>query len=339
MKVENDLFIASAASWLPDLRPLSDVVAQGLVDEEHRNLGYESIAVAEGISGPEMAVRAGRLALERGGIDRAEVGLVLHSFCGYQGHEMWPAASYVANETVGPAAPAFEIQQRCAAGLGSLCLAAAQITAGFTDAALLTTGDNFAPPWVDRWNAQLNLIFADGGSALLLSRRPGFARVVAARMGADNSLERWNRGLEPFGSAPGREQPLRLRERGLQHAATPEASGSWDRYSAALSDTSARVLAEAGVSVEDIARVVVPLIHRGEAPENYEYLGFTEKQSTWDLGRRVGHIGAGDQFLGLEHLVKQRSVGPGDLVLMVAAGAGFSFSAAVVEILEVPEWR
>ncbi|WP_250404348.1 ketoacyl-ACP synthase III family protein [Streptomyces cellostaticus] len=339
MKAPHDLYIASAAAWVPGTRPLGEAVAAGLVDEEHRGLGYESIAVAEGVSGPEMAVRAGRLALERAGSDGHEVGLVLHSSCGYQGHDMWPTASYVANGTVGRAAAGFDVQQRCNAGLGTLWLAAGQIAAGFTDAVLLTTGDQFAPPWVDRWNVQLNFIFADGGSALLLSRRSGFARVVSLCVGADNSLERWNRGLEPFGTAPGRELPLRLRERGVQHAVTPEAEGSWQRFEAGLLGTTARALDDAGVTTEDISRVVVPHIHRGESPENYELLGFAEKQSTWDLGRRVGHMGAGDQFLGLEHLVAQRSVGPGDLVLLVAAGEGFSFSAAVVEILDTPDWQ
>ncbi|MEU9472437.1 ketoacyl-ACP synthase III family protein [Streptomyces avermitilis] len=339
MRFTNDLYIASAASWLPDLVTMDEAVAAGLVDEEHQNLGYESIAVADGVAGPEMAVRAGRLALERAvGIERDEVGLVLHSSCGFQGHEMWPAASYVAGETVGRYVPGFDLQQRCNAGLGSLCLAAGHIDAGFTSAVLLTTGDNFAPPWVDRWNVQLNLIFADGGTGLVLSGRQGFARVVSATLGADNSLERWNRGTAPFATAPGLDMPLRLRERGLQHAATPEAEGSWERIEAALVDTTRRALADAQVSAEDISRVVTPLIHRGVWPENYDVLGFSEKQSTWDLGRQVGHIGAGDQFLGLEHLVRERAVGPGDLVLLVAAGAGFSLSAAVVEILDVPSW-
>ncbi|MFF9601902.1 ketoacyl-ACP synthase III family protein [Streptomyces sp. NPDC014684] len=339
MKLPSDLYIASAAAWVPGARPLADAVAEGRVDAEHRHLGYESIAVADGVSGPEMAVRAGRLALERAGTDGHEVGMVLHSSCGYQGHDMWPAAAYVANETVGRSAAGFDVQQRCNAGLGSVWLAAGQIMAGFTESVLLTTGDNFAPPWVDRWNLQLNFIFADGGSALLLSGRGGFARVVSLRVGADNSLERWNRGLEPFGTVPGRDLPLRLRERGVQHALTPEAEGSWERFEAGLLDTTTRALDDAGVTVEDIARAVVPHIHRGESPENYELLGFAEKQSTWELGRRVGHMGAGDQFLGLEHLVAQRAVGPGDLVLLVAAGEGFSFSAAVVEILDVPDWQ
>lgn len=172
----------------------------------------------------------------------------------------------------------------------------------------------------------------------MVSCRTGFARVISTTLGADNSLEGWNRGDAPFATAPGREMPLPLRRLGLEHAVKPEAEGSWERYERALADTTARALDEAGVTTEDISRIVVPLIHRGESPENYELLGFSEKQSTWEVGRRVGHMGAGDQFLGLEHLVREGAVGPGDLVLIVAAGEGFSFSAAVVEILHLPAW-
>ncbi|MGW2647462.1 ketoacyl-ACP synthase III family protein [Streptomyces sp. NPDC001393] len=336
MRFDKDLFVASAGSWLPDTVTVRQATADGLVDEEHQNLGFEHIAVSDELSGPEMAVRAGRLALERSGVAPQDVGLVLHSSGSYQGHDMWPAAAYVANETVGRAAPGFDLQQRCNAALGSLSLAAGYIGSGLATEVLMTTGDRFAAPWVDRWNVQLNLIFADGGTALMLSGRGGFARLLAATIGADNSLERWNRGLEPFGIRPGAE--VRLIERGMQHAATKEAEGSWERYEAALMATTSRVLAEAGVTTEDISRVVTPHVHRNKTPENYDLLGFTEKQSTWEVGRRYGHIGPGDQFLGIEHLVLERAVGPGDLVLVVAAGAGFSFSAAVLEILHVPSW-
>ncbi|MGW4568173.1 ketoacyl-ACP synthase III family protein [Streptomyces sp. NPDC004561] len=336
MKFENDLYIASAGSWLPDTVPVTQAIADGLVDEDHRDLGFEHIAVSDDLSAPEMAVRAGRLAVARSGVDPEDVGLVLHASSSYQGHDMWPTAAYVANETVGTAAPGFDLQQRCNGALGSLSLAAGYIGAGLATEVLITTGDRFAAPWVDRWNIQLNFVFADGGSALVLSGRTGFARLVAATLGADNSLERWNRGLEPFDTKPGAE--VRLRERGAQHAVTKEAEGSWERYEAALMATTSRVLAEAGVTTQDISRVVTPNVHRNKAPENFDLLGFTEKQSTWEVGRRYGHIGPGDQFLGIEHLVLERAVGPGDLVLVVAAGAGFSFSAAVLEILHVPSW-
>jgi 3-oxoacyl-[acyl-carrier-protein] synthase-3 len=338
MKFDEDLYVAAVGSWLPDTVSLSDAVQAGLVDAEHRDIGYDSIGVARDISGPEMAVRAGRAAVARSGLGPDDIGLVLNASCGYQGLEMWPAAAYVANQTVGAAVPGIDLQQRCSAGTSAIALAAGYLTTGFATAALLTSGDNFAAPWVDRWNVQLNLIFADGAGALVLSRQGGFARLLSTSMGAENSLEPWNRGDSPFTTMPGQEIPLRLRERAMQAAASPEAEGAWERYEAALMRTVDQAVADAGVTIADISKVTLPFIHRGVSPENYEVLGFHEKQSTWDLGRRTGHVGAADPFLGLEHLVREDAIGPGDLVLMAAAGAGFSFSASVLEILDVPRW-
>lgn len=93
-----------------------------------------------------------------------------------------------------------------------------------------------------------------------------------------------------------------------------------------------------GVTAADITWAAGPFIHCGCSPENYELLGFHEKADHLDLGRRTGHLGAGDQWAGLNHLAQTRFLTPGDLVLLDAAGAGFTLSAAVLEILHQPTW-
>lgn len=340
MKFSKNIYVAATATWLPDTTvSVADAIERGLVDDEHKNLGFESITVAENAAGPEMAAWAGRAAMRRAGIGSDEYGMVLHATCGFLGLDMWPAAAYVTNETIGPHAVGFDVQQRCNGALGALALAAGFISSGFCSTAMITTGDNFAPPWLDRWNCQLNLLYSDGGTALVLSDKTGFARLISATVGADNSLEPWNRGNSPFAPAPGLEVPVRMRERGVEFAVKPEAEGSWERYEAALKRTVGQALDDAGVTSTDIAWATGPFIHRGKSPENYELLGFEEKQSTWDLGRKVGHLGAGDQWAGLNHLVETRSLSRGDLVLVFAAGSGFTFSAAVLEILDLPSWE
>ncbi|MEZ3183138.1 3-oxoacyl-ACP synthase, partial [Streptomyces pimonensis] len=49
--------------------------------------------------------------------------------------------------------------------------------------------------------------------------------------------------------------------------------------------------------------------------------------------------GAGDPFAGLDHLVTSGALGPGDTCMLFGVGAGFSWSCAVVEILNAPSWR
>jgi 3-oxoacyl-[acyl-carrier-protein] synthase-3 len=48
----------------------------------------------------------------------------------------------------------------------------------------------------------------------------------------------------------------------------------------------------------------------------------------------VGHLGAGDQICGFNHLLETDRVRPGDRVMLLGVGAGFSWSCAVLEVLE-----
>lgn len=337
MRCEQEIFIAGTAAWLPEPVPVAPVVAQGLVDEMHSHLGYDSVAVGEGTTGPDMAIRAAKAAVARAGLPPEEYGLLLHTSLWFQGLDMWGTASYVADNCVGSQAVAFDLQQRSCGGMGGLHLAAAYLTAGYASTALVTSGDAFAPPAFDRWNSQMFTLFGDAGTALVLSTRGGFARLLATAAFADNSLEGWGRGSEPFVFAPGQEQPVPVLKRAAQHAATPQAEGSWERIEAAMRKTRDQVLGDAGIGLGDITRAVLPFIHRGAGlSENYDTLGFAEEQSLWGYGRTVGHLGAGDQFAGLNHLIETKAVAPGDRVLLFGVGVGFSIAAAVVEIVDVP---
>ena len=67
-------------------------------------------------------------------------------------------------------------------------------------------------------------------------------------------------------------------------------------------------------------------------------LGLPLSQSVWEFGRDIGHCGASDQVLALEHLVATGELGPGDHLLMLGQGPGAVLSSVVVEILESPPW-
>ena len=98
-------------------------------------------------------------------------------------------------------------------------------------------------------------------------------------------------------------------------------------------------LKDAGVKLEHFTRVVTPASGRmkGDA-QVHDLLGVPEQATTWEYGRTTGHVGAGDWVLGLEHLLTTRALVPGDHVLLFGGGAGYTCTAAVVEILELPEW-
>lgn len=204
---------------------------------------------------------------------------------------------------------------------------------------MITTGDNFAPPAVNRWDMAVETGLGDGGTAAVLSTETGFAQVLSTAAGADNSQEGWTRGDMPFTLAPGDERPLQLMRRAIEQAGKIDPSEALTRYEEGMVRTRDQALSAANVELKDIARAVIPFVHRGQSQsENYDLLGFTEEQSLWGFGRRVGHLGAGDQFAGLNYLAENKELLAGDLILLMGAGAGFSFAAMVLEVLNPPVW-
>ncbi|GHE70930.1 3-oxoacyl-[acyl-carrier-protein] synthase 3 protein 5 [Streptomyces longispororuber] len=339
MRWEN-LYVSGVASWLPPLVSADDAVAAGLLEPERRRLrGITSLAVAsdaEQDAPPRMAVRAAREALRHGGTDPADVALVLHASLWYQGIDMWPEASYVAHEAVGRQVPAFSIAQRCNGGMGGLELAASYLGAGPASghAALITTADRFSGPRVDRWNTVDVTMYGDGASALVLSTRGGFARVLATVTSADNSLEILGRGDEPFRRHPQEPVPtVDLGQRTVDGARAAAYEDLTHRYIDLLVAARTRVLEDSGTDVQDIARAVIPVSRRGTGHELHDLLGIPDERTSWSYGRTTGHLGAGDQFAGLAELTETGAVVPGDRVLLFGGGAGYTCTAAVVEIL------
>jgi 3-oxoacyl-[acyl-carrier-protein] synthase III len=277
----------------------------------------------------------------RSGIDPAQFGLVLHTSTWYQGLDIWPVASYIANAAVGRSVPGLDVQQRCNGGLAVVELAAAALVAGTAgSAALLTTADRFCGPVVDRWNMHPFNVYGDGGTALVLSTQGGFARLLATATAADNSLEPMARGAEPFRTVPATaDEPVDLIRRTSEYYAEHDATAAQTRIGRVMHLAWRRALRDSGTKVADIARVVMPAAGRmkGEA-QFHHLLGVTEEQTTWDFGSRTGHIGAGDWYAGLEHLVERQTVAPGDRVVLFGGGAGYTCTVAVVEITALPDW-
>lgn len=88
-----------------------------------------------------------------------------------------------------------------------------------------------------------------------------------------------------------------------------------------------------------MTRVVSVNTARAHAKERLmDPLGLPMSRSAWEFGSRMGHLGAGDQFLTLERMAVAGALGAGDRVLMIGVGPGLSIGAAVVEIVHSPDW-
>ncbi|TCO62064.1 ketoacyl-ACP synthase III family protein [Actinocrispum wychmicini] len=336
----DSLYVAGVGTWLPEPLPVAAAVIEGKVDEARvEELAYKSVLVADELSPPEMAVRAADVAIGRAGIPRDEYSVVLHNTSWYQGHPMWPSGSYVGRHSVGAHVPCFEIQQRCNGALGSIELAGAHLASGIStgSAALLTTGDRFVAPAIDRWHCHPQSAVADGGTAAVLSAVGGFARVVATSTAVDNTLEQVNRGLRPFSELPpDPAEPFEYTSRYREYVAGPGGGDAAEQLKKVLITACETVLSDAGIGIDDVAVLVIPAVGAGRLSR---VLGVPVERTSWDFAASTGHLASGgDQIAGFANLLETGSVSPGDHVMLFGGGGGYTCTAAVLQINEVPDW-
>lgn len=337
----DSLYIAGLGVHLPPVVPVEEAVRRGQCDAAKLDTGWLGAAVAGDLSAPEMAVLAGRQALQRSGHQAAEVDLLAHVYYSHQGPEGWTPQHYILRNTVGRQIPAIGLHHGCDGVVTALDLVAAYLAAapGRT-AALLTTADNFGTPLVDRWGSHPGLVWGDAGTALLLSRRAGFLRVLATNSASVAELEEMSRGDEPLfppDCTVGR--PMDVAHRAAHHAGGLSAADAAAMVRGVEAEIGERTLAEAGVDRAGITRVThIHAANQAFLAHHLEPLGLDPSLGVLDVGRRVGHLGTGDHLVGLGHLVDTGQVGPGDHVLMLGLGVGTGISCAVVEVLEPAPW-
>lgn len=334
--MSDELYIAAASSWLPGRMTLDEAELAGLADRARVwNTGIESVCVSADKSAPEMAVLAARAALQRAEVEPEDLRLLLHACAYHQGHDMWPSASYIQRHSGGGSYPAVEVRQMSNGGMIALQLAADCLRAGDRPAALITTADRFCLPGFDRWRSDPGTVCGDGATAVVLSTRGGFAKLRGLGSVSDSGLGHGSQE-DRFSDAPlAARSPIDLSNDSMARELGVE--GTLNRIAAGQREAFDQACAQAEVKFDDIDWFLLPNLGRTRMRAQYfGPFGIDPQRSTWSWGRRVGHLGAGDQFAGLAHLVSEGVLEPGQTCLLAGVGMGFTWTAAVLEIVAQP---
>jgi len=340
--VEKDVFVRGNGVRLPSTLRVADAIASGECQPRLvRRTEVESVAVSLGESAAEMAVAAARIALERAGSTGADIDLILHADTYHQGQDLWPVASYVQRETVRNTCSAIEIRQMSCGGMAAIDLATSYLCAGphRTDA-LLTTADRFCEPGINRWSTDPGTPYADGATAIVLSRRGGYARLMSIVMYADSELEQVHRGDEPFSPAPFTHR-MPVDFEAAKQAFTRQFGLSFaiNRVNGSQRFTIKQALADADMEMHEVDWIVLPHFgYRRLESMYFREFGIDPAKTTWDWSRTVGHLGAGDQFASLGYLADTGRARPGQTCLLVGIGAGYTWGAAVLQFTDAPRW-
>ncbi len=342
-----EVFIAGLGVCLPEPVGVAWAVAQGLYPPEEVELHeLGGAAVAGDTPAPELALQAAQEAVKRSGVPPTELDLLLYADSWHQGPDGWQPQYYLQRHLVGGDTLAIEIKHGCNGMFSALELAASYLAADpLHGNALLVAADNFGTPLMDRWTMGPGYLAGDGASAVVLTRQPGFARLLSVCSATVAEAEELHRAGEPlFPPGPTVRRALDFTSRSVSYRRQAMADGSGTTALFRIQQQTIAVahksLAEAGIGLADVTRVAFMNYSREIVEQRcMAALGLPFELSTWDFGRTLGHLGASDQIVSLEHLVSTGELGPGDHFLMLGVGPGVTISAAVVKILDTAPWR
>lgn len=341
-----DVYVSGLGSYIPETVPVGWAVENGMYPAEEVDLHrLAGAAVAGETPPPEMALAAGQEALKRCGRDPADLAMLLYCSSWYQGPEGWLPHSYLQRHLVGGEVPATEVRQGCNGVFTALELGASVLRAEpGREAVMIVAADNFGTPLMDRWRMGPGYIGGDAASAVVLTKEPGFARLLSVCSVTVPEAEQLHRGDEPLfppGITLGRGADFATRgeEFRLRAAAAGEGTTAFFTIQLQLVSVIDRALEEAGIGRADIGRVAfMHYAHEIVEQRCMAPLGLPMSKSTWEFGRTIGHCGASDQILALDHLVTTGELGPGDHLLSIGTGPGVTLSCSVIKVLDAPPW-
>ena len=341
MRFDAPVYLSAPTTVLGESRQsAAAAVAEGLISAENaERYGYTALPTSA-LAPVELAGRSAAATLAAAGVPAVAVTGLLHAWTYHQGHEFWSPAHYLADQLGAVAAVPVGIQQMCNGGLSAVDRAARDLVVDpDSDNVLVTTADCFAAPGFDRWGGDFGVAYGDGATSVLVTRAPRgpAARLLSTATVAAPSLEAMHRGTAAFSPAPlsGLKTLLPKIAKKEFRDAHPDRDFAVSAHDAVTSAVD-RALALAGVDGGDprLRLAALPRLAAHIMAGAYEP-AFREvcAAPVVDLGRASGHLGAGDAIANLADLLARGPVVPGDLIVLLSAGGGFTWSAAIVEVV------
>lgn len=340
MYFQTPVYVAGCGTYLPAKRVSpEEAMASGLVPErEAREADYASVAVEDELFPPAMASRAARLAMDRASVRPDDVAVVVYTANHRHGHRIfWSPASFVQRELGVKRAFAFNVYAACTAQIAMSDVVLSYLLADPSrSAAVVVASDRYSGSPVSRWTSDYGIFMGDGAAAVVYSRLGGVARVLSVNTRTLAELEEVHRMDTPHEqSAATLASEYDVRETKKRYMASHGPSRLAQATREVTSELWQRSLAEAGIASRDVKKIVLPNLGRKLMEAAYFELCENQLDRTlWStLGRSIGHLGPADQILGLDHLLETGAVRAGDHVALLGAGAGFSWSCMILEVL------
>ncbi len=313
--------VAGVGSYLPE-RIVTNAEMAEMVDTsdewivERTGISQRHIA-ADGQYTSDLAIAAGRRAIEDAGIDAGDIDMVIVATA--TPDETFPATAVKVQAGLGiTQGAAFDIQAVCSGFVYGFSVADNLIRGGMSKTLLLIGAETFSRilDWEDRTTC---VLFGDGAGAVVLRGEQGAGDrgVIASKLRSDGTKH----DLLYVDGGPSMTQTTgKLRMRGkdvFKHAVNN------------LSDIVQEVFEGTGLSLSDIDWIVPHQANRRILDATARKLGIAPDKVVVTV-QDHGNTSAASVPLALDRAVRDGRIKRGDLVLLEAMGGGFTWGASLV---------
>lgn len=293
----------------------------------HEKFGIDQVHRAgEDCHVSDMASAAGSGALEDAGLSPSEVDLVVYCGSEYKDHIVWSAATHIAGLLGCSRAEAYEVYALCAGAPIALRLVKDMMLSEPDIRTALVVAASKESALVNRANDRTRFManFGDGAGAVVVSRDAERNLLLGSASLVDSALS-----MSTIMPAGGSRRPIGTSDEADVYLDVPDLDAMRDRLDEVSGANFSRVASEAmRRSNVDKIDVLVPV--------HVKYSTHAALQAQLKADRAVylreyGHMQAADQLVGLLKARRHSLLREGDIVLLLAAGVGYTWSAAVLQ--------
>ncbi len=286
--------------------------------------GIRERRIAEpGTATSDLAVPAARQALAQAGLDPNDLQLIIVATS--TPDMIFPSTACLVQDKLGaPKAACFDIQAACTGFVYALAMANQCVAGGMYENALVI-GAEVLSGFIDWTDRSTCVLFGDGAGACVLTaaNRGG---ILATHLGSDG-------GGKEMLQLPGggsRTPPSHASIDQRLHFLQMKGNEVFKVAVRAMADAAAQVLVKCGKTPEDVACLIPHQANRRIIDAVMERVHIDSSKVYLNVDR-YGNMSAASTIVALCEAVAEGRVKPGDLVVLVAFGAGLTWGAAAIE--------
>lgn len=275
------------------------------------------------VAASDLAISAARRALERSGVsgDRLDAILV----CTVTGDFHFPSTACLVQAAIGaPSAYCMDLGAACSGFLYGSQVARGLIGSGLADNVLVIGVEMLSrfTNWKDRGTC---ILFGDAAGAAVLAPSNGVHEIVSVYLGSDGTSAE-------LIDLPGGGSRQPLSHEGIdndQHLLRMKGNEVFKLGVRGMEEACRRVLEQASVSPSEVSLLIPHQANLRIIDATAQRLGLGPDRVFMNI-HKYGNTSAASVPLALDEAIHEGRLHAGDLILMVAFGAGLTWGAALV---------